>query len=359
MSGDAVADGLLVASRMLWYAGLVGVIGASAFRLSVSWAANGATAELGREAATTGLAAAAALLSGLLARLYAQTYAAFGVEERVTAALLLEVAVDLPPWSTGWMFQFAAAGISLPALIVARAGRRQGWAVAYVAAIALAASAPLTGHAVAQAEWYVLPVVLQASHVLGAGLWIGGLFVLLVVGVARAGRLRPQVLAALVNAFSPLALCGAGLVALTGADHGVPLPGRGCGSLADAIWTHAPHEDRHVRRRGRCRIRELAARAAAADARWWRGSAAEDGGRRAAARSDRARPDGAARGARATSPQSMIIPLCGSKRELCTRFSGRITAARTARPRGAARGIGAPASDEPGSGAEPRSSCFL
>jgi putative copper export protein len=217
MSGDAVADGLLVASRMLWYAGLVGVIGASAFRLSVSWAANGATAELGREAATTGLAAAAALLSGLLARLYAQTYAAFGVEERVTAALLLEVAVDLPPWSTGWMFQFAAAGISLPALIVARAGRRQGWAVAYVAAIALAASAPLTGHAVAQAEWYVLPVVLQASHVLGAGLWIGGLFVLLVVGVARAGRLRPQVLAALVNAFSPLALCGAGLVALTGA----------------------------------------------------------------------------------------------------------------------------------------------
>jgi copper resistance protein D len=217
MSGDPVAEGVLIAARMLWYAGLLGVIGASAFRVSVSLAAHDATVELGRAAATTGLASVAALLSGLLARLYAQTYAAFGLEEPVTAALLLEVAVDLPPWSTGWMLQLAAAGISLPALVVARAGYPRGWAVAYVAAIALAASAPLTGHAVAQAEWYVLPVALQASHVLGAGLWIGGLFVLLVVGVARAGGLQPQALAALVNAFSPLALCGAGLLALTGA----------------------------------------------------------------------------------------------------------------------------------------------
>jgi hypothetical protein len=72
MSGDPVADGLLIASRLPWYAGVLGVIGASTFRLFVSSAAHRATADLDRAAATTGLAAAAVLLLGLVARLCAQ-----------------------------------------------------------------------------------------------------------------------------------------------------------------------------------------------------------------------------------------------------------------------------------------------
>lgn len=220
MSGDALTDVLLIASRWLWYAGCLGVIGASAFRLFVLPGAARAAPELDRAAAATGLIAAAVLLAGVLARLYAQAYVWFGLEEPVTPGLLLEVATDLPPWSTGWMLQLAAGAISAAAFGVARSGHRVAWFAAYAAAVAVAASAPLTGHAVAQAQWYSLPITVQAAHVLGAGVWIGGLFVVFVVALLRTGRRvvpGTPLVAALVNAFSPLAIAGAGLLALTGA----------------------------------------------------------------------------------------------------------------------------------------------
>lgn len=220
MSGDALADVLLVASRLLWYAGCLGVIGACAFRLLVSPASDHQASQLNRAAATAGVTAAAVLLAGLAARLYAQAYVSFGVEEPITTRLLLEVATELPPWSTGWMLQLAAGMSSAAALAAARIGSRPAWLAASLAAVAVAASVPLTGHAVAQARWYRLPLALQAAHVLGAGVWIGGLFVLTVVAVARRGPAPPGgplALPALVRAFSPLALGGAGLLAMTGA----------------------------------------------------------------------------------------------------------------------------------------------
>jgi putative copper export protein len=220
MSGDTVADALLIASRLLWYAGFLGVIGTSAFRMLVSRAAGLAAADLDRAAATTGVVAAAVLLGGVFARLYAQAYVSFGLEEPVTAALLLDVATALPPWSTGWMQQVAAGTISVAALVAARTGVRLGWFLAHAAAVAVAASVPFTAHAVAQEHSSLLAMVLHGSHVLGAGVWIGGLFVLLLVGVARAVRqpaIRPNAVAALVNAFSPLGLFGAGLLTLSGA----------------------------------------------------------------------------------------------------------------------------------------------
>jgi copper transport protein len=219
VSGGAFADGLLIASRLLWYTGCLAVIGASAFRLFVSPSAGRTPAGPDRAAATTGMVAAAVLVAGALARVYAQTYAVFGLEEPVTMVLLVEVATGLPPWSTGWMQQFAAGAIALAALAAARSGRASAWILAHAAAMGAAASAPLTGHAVAQPDGYLLPVVLQGAHVLAAGVWIGGLFVLLVAGIPWAARnARPERcgLAPLVSAFSRLALCGAGLLALTG-----------------------------------------------------------------------------------------------------------------------------------------------
>jgi putative copper export protein len=218
MSGDALADILLVTSRVLWYVGCLGVIGAGAFRLLVTSAPVEGRRHSERHAATIGFVAAIVLLLGTLARLYAQAYASFGLDEPMTARLLLEVATDLPPWSTGWTWQVLAGVVSAAAFSVARAGRRAGWAAAYLGALAVAASAPLTGHAVAQADWYRLPLTLQAAHVLGAGVWIGGLFVLLVVGLRtpRRERAGPAPAATLVAAFSPVALAGAGVLALSG-----------------------------------------------------------------------------------------------------------------------------------------------
>lgn len=219
MPGETFADVLLIASRLLWYGGCLGVIGAAASRLLVLPAAGLTAPSLDRAAATAGLGGAAILLAGVLARLYAQAYAAFGLDEPLTAELLWIVATDLPPWSTGWMIQFAGAVFSLAAFGAARGGSRAGWALASVAALAVAGSAPLTGHAVAQADWYTLPIALQAAHVLGAGVWIGGLFVMVAAGVsvlARHSSAGTAPVAALVNAFSPFALGGAALLALTG-----------------------------------------------------------------------------------------------------------------------------------------------
>jgi putative copper export protein len=219
VSDDAVAEILLIASRLLWYGGCVGVIGSSAFRILILPAARLPSRSLDRATATAGLAGATVLLAGLLARLYAQAYVSFGLEEPLTAELIWIVATDLPPWSTGWMIQFAAAVFSLLALGAARGGTRAGWALASVAALAVAGSAPFTGHAVAQAGWYTLPIALQAVHVLGAGVWIGGLFVMVAVGLSAAARDAfppPAPVATIVHAFSPFALGGAALLALTG-----------------------------------------------------------------------------------------------------------------------------------------------
>ncbi|MBA3885727.1 MAG: CopD family protein [Acidobacteria bacterium] len=219
MSADPFAEFLLIASRLLWYAGILGVIGASAFRLFILPAVRLDAPTLDRATATAGIAGAAILLAGVLARLYAQAYVSFGLDEPLTAELLWIVATDLPPWSTGWMVQFAASVFSLAAFGRARTGSPAAWTLASLAALAVAATAPLTGHAVAQADWYTLPIVLQATHVLAAGAWIGGLFVMVAVGLSGLAR-HPSSdsaqVAALVNAFSPFALGGAALLVLTG-----------------------------------------------------------------------------------------------------------------------------------------------
>jgi putative copper export protein len=242
MSGDAFADVLLIASRLLWYGGCLGVIGAGAFRLFILPAVPPTLAQRERAraapaaglapamrptlaegdhvraAASAGLVAAVVLLAGTLARLYAQAYALFGLDEPVTAGLILEVATDLPPWSRGWTLQLGAAVVSVAALATARAGIRWGWPATYVVAAAVAASAPLTGHAVAQPGSSTLPIAMQIAHILGAGVWIGGLLVMFVVALSsaewRAGGASR--LPALLDAFSPMALSGAGVLVLSG-----------------------------------------------------------------------------------------------------------------------------------------------
>jgi copper transport protein len=212
MSATGLADLLLAVSRFVWYGGIVGVIGASAFRLF----APPVPAEWARAASNAGLIAAVLLAAGMLVRLYAQTYASFGLEEPVTIDLLLIVATALPPWSTGWMLQAGAAVAAVAAFAAARSGRGSGWIRVHAAALAVAATTPLTGHAVAQPGGSVLPVSLQALHVLGAGIWIGGLLTVFIAALRRRSSPSAGSLPLLVNAFSPCALLGAGLLAASG-----------------------------------------------------------------------------------------------------------------------------------------------
>jgi putative copper export protein len=95
-----------------------------------------------------------------------------------------------------------------------------GELLAGLGAAALALTPALSGHAVAAENLRALAVLADTLHVVGAGGWMGGLLVLLVVGVPAALRLaspeRGPGVAVLVNAFSPTALFFAALTVGTG-----------------------------------------------------------------------------------------------------------------------------------------------
>lgn len=100
--------------------------------------------------------------------------------------------------------------LALVGFALAAAGKRIGWPLAAIGIIA----GLLRSLFVGQFERLITPM-----HVLAGGLWIGTLFVLVVAGIGVLMRhegerdARGNVVADLVNAFSPLALvCGLGVV---------------------------------------------------------------------------------------------------------------------------------------------------
>ena len=213
MSSEGLAQSLLVASRLIWYVGVIGVIGACTFRLFVLDAQSGGS--LHRRSTRFGLLASVVLLLGLGARLYAQAYVSFGLDEPLTTALLVATALELPPWSTGWQLQAGAALFTLGGFAWPAAGPAGTRLIVTAAAVSVALSAPLTGHAVSQPGSPIAPVALQAAHVAGAGAWLGTLLVLLVIGLRDRDPLADHT--DLVAAFSPVALGGAALLFTSGA----------------------------------------------------------------------------------------------------------------------------------------------
>ncbi len=146
-------------------------------------------------------------------------------------------------WGTLWLLRILVGAVACVALW--RCGRDAlGTAVAdaptrrprplVVAAVALVVSAGLdawAGHAATLPARTTVAIVAGALHVLAAGVWAGGLLVVL-VGLRPVARLHPatrrvQVLAAL-RAYSPMAALAAGVLAATG----IYLAGRHVQSLS-------------------------------------------------------------------------------------------------------------------------------
>lgn len=134
-------------------------------------------------------------------------------------------------WGKGWLTQLAAAIIAAPLAWMAPRRPAIGLSLIGTGALAVAIASPLTGHAVEHPWGATVGVGLHALHILGGGLWIGTLVCLgwAALRPARAGD--ALAVARVVNAFSPIALIGAGL-AVTG---GVLLGWAYVGSI-DAIF---------------------------------------------------------------------------------------------------------------------------
>ena len=163
--------------------------------------------------------AVALLLAAAGARLYAQSHALFAADGSLDAGRVLPM-LRGTLWGWAWLLQVGVAALAATALFRSRQGRSAGWGMIAVAAVAVAFVPALSGHAAAAGELAGLAIVFDGIHVLGAGGWLGTLLLVVTVGLPAALRLpaesRMRGAAALVNAFSPLALTFAGAVVTTG-----------------------------------------------------------------------------------------------------------------------------------------------
>jgi putative copper export protein len=223
MTGAQLETLLLGSAHWLEFAPTLIIIGVAGV-LVVTWRArgieprlSGASERIAGRAMRAGAWAALALVAALAAKLFAQTYSSFGLEEPVTWRLA-EILITKTTWGDYWIVQVVAAGAMWAGFAAARSFPALRTGVAMAAAAVVAVVTPLTGHA---ANRGAVLRSLHCAHVLGAGLWIGTLAVLIWTArersMARVAGDEPAAFPVLITAFSPVALTGAALVAGSGA----------------------------------------------------------------------------------------------------------------------------------------------
>ncbi len=226
---DVQSPGYVVVRWILFTAVLI-VVGAVAFRFAVLPRVSGAEAvdaawlaDAGRRAAHAGYLAAIAALVASALRLAAQSFALDGAGDRWWPASLGDL-LGHSVWGRVWVVSVVAAAGAALAFQRARGGSARAWAGAAAAAVTLAASLGLSGHAASSDRLPALAVVADSLHVIGASGWLGSLLLVVVAGLpaALAASAGPDAgergvrVARLVQAYSPTALLFAGMVGVTG-----------------------------------------------------------------------------------------------------------------------------------------------
>ena len=216
-----------VVARALLFAALLGVIGLAVFQTLVlprSGLAVEARQALQGALRRFGLVAAALLLLVLPLRLWLQSGALHGPGRAFETDLLGAMLLQLD-WGHAWLVQLAAAVLALGGVVTGLTP------LVAVAAAALAFTPALQGHAAAVERASPLAVVLDGTHVLAAGAWVGALAVLVIAAIPTlrrgAAAACPGQVRQLVHRFTPLALTAAALLAASGVGSAllhVPAP---------------------------------------------------------------------------------------------------------------------------------------
>jgi putative copper export protein/methionine-rich copper-binding protein CopC len=216
-----------VVIRWMQYISLLMVLGASSFSLLVlprmrePYGSKSTLVDTGRAgAAGIGLAFVTVLVLVAGARLYAQALALYGSESAMDPEMVTTL-LTRTTWGFGWILQVTAAIVAGFGFWLARRGSLNGWLVAAIAGLVLAITPALSGHAAAMTGALgTVAITADTLHVVGAAGWLGSLALLLAAGLPAATRLehgrRGAAVAAMVGAFSPIALLFAGLLVLTG-----------------------------------------------------------------------------------------------------------------------------------------------
>ena len=236
-------------ARLLLYAGIVGVLGAVAFRVAVvpsgprtdtgEHRAAGAAAddeEMQRlQAAVWKIAAAGSALVAITlpARLSAEA-AAFPPGQRWEA---VETLLYRTPWGIGWWAHCASALLIATGLLLARreGSGALGWMMVSMAALLLPLAPLLAGHGISDSP---LPLSMAATylHIGAAATWVGGLACLALAARSAAKRWPDaERFIPLLGAFSRMARVAVATLIATGALKGwlhLSSPGQ----LLDTEW---------------------------------------------------------------------------------------------------------------------------
>jgi putative copper export protein len=193
--------------ELVQFVGYFLAIGAVGFRFGVARRARGISEE-----AKTILRADNAALLGMVGVILVALTALSGpflssVAHHKTLAESLPK--NLPPFE----LKIAVLTLALVGFALVRASSSVGWTLAAIGILVAVLQPVYTGR---------LAGKVNAVHILAASTWLGTLLVLTVIGIrgvirsTTAGTTRAQLIADLVNSFSPLALVAASIVAITG-----------------------------------------------------------------------------------------------------------------------------------------------
>ena len=198
-----------------WYASILVVIGATgAVRVMAPSHGPGATGWSTRALRQARLIMPLVLLA-LVARLWLQTWQAFGSDQPLTLAHAVIIITETP-WGTGWAWQTAA---SLAAWITIATATPHRWGLLLLSAAALGGTVGFTGHAAGADAYVSMVIAAHGLHVLAAGLWLGTLAMILAItrpAGAPAEPDRHEHLARVIDRFSPQAVVSVAVLATTG-----------------------------------------------------------------------------------------------------------------------------------------------
>lgn len=208
-------------ARWIEFVALLTVLGVLGFRHGVlpPLAARGVpTSDAGERARRYGTNVLVLYIAAVLVRGYEESVAIHG-EARALEPQQLMPMLTSTVWGIGWLFGAIGALSAAAGWMLARRGRSIGTPVALTGALGMVLYPSLSGHAAASPH-FVLSVMLDVAHTAAAGLWVGGLLMVLVAGVPAMRKLANgnanAAVSALVNSFHPLALLCAPIVIFAG-----------------------------------------------------------------------------------------------------------------------------------------------
>jgi copper transport protein len=208
-------------ARWIEFVALLTALGALGFRHGVlpPLAARGVpTADAADRARRFGQNVLVLYAIAAVVRLYTESRAMNGADAALAGASLIPL-VTRTTWGLGWLAGIIGALLLAVGWAISRRSVTIGTPLALTGAFGMVLAPAISGHATGS-EHFIVSVTLDMLHVAAAGVWVGGLVLVLFVGIPAMRRLTDgnpdAATSALVNSFHPIALFCAPLVVVAG-----------------------------------------------------------------------------------------------------------------------------------------------